>query len=104
MPKSLEEELLVIVEQAKTAFKETVESLNSKIIEGSPVDKGRFKTAWEVKDYDLDTFTFIMRNDVVYANKLWRGDHSKKGWGVMGGEPIIESHEELLKKKSRGIK
>jgi hypothetical protein len=102
--KSLESEFDEILKQAQEAFKKVAVGLQNDIVDGSPVDKGRFKTSWRIDDLNLDTFTFKMSNNVEYANKLWFGGNSKKGWGVLGGVPLIFKWHGILEDEFRKIK
>jgi len=104
MSDSLTDDFKQILGQAETAFKETIQSLQNEIVGESPVDTGRFKTSWEILDFDVKTFTFQMENNIPYALELWYGGNSKKGWGEFGGRPILDKHDDMLQDKFKNIR
>ena len=87
-------------------------NLQNEIVHDSPVDTGFFKTRWSVKAIDKNRFFFFMENNVEYGAKLWNGFKiingksygSKKGWGLQGGQAVVNKHIRNLEKDFRNIK
>ena len=92
----MEEEFLKMMGKVETIFKEEMGDLHRKVIDGSPVDKGRFKTSWQLLDYDPKKLTFRLYNPVKYGLALWRYEHSSQGWSPAGGDILVHTAEENL--------
>ena len=106
-------EFNLLIDKYKRVFKSRVTSLYNEIVDNSPVDKGRFKQNWEIDELDEDNFSFKASNNTKdYGVILWAGYRvvdgmaygSIKGWGVTGGEFIVQKHLELLSQEFRAIR
>ena len=100
---TLEDELNLKLKQAETIFKEEIESLHLKIIDGSPVDKGHFKTSWQILEFEPSEWTFRMINPVKYGVGLWRYGKSKQGWSPRGGDELVMETERRINERTNNI-
>ena len=82
--------------QIENIFKEEIGNMHREIIDGSPVDSGRFKTSWQILDFDVKNLTFRMYNPSKYGLYLWRYAKSRQGWSPEGGDSIVRNTEENL--------
>ena len=100
---TLEDELNLKLKQAETIFKEEIETLHFKIIDGSPVDKGHFKTSWQILEFEPSEWTFRMINPVKYGVGLWRYGKSKQGWSPRGGDELVMETERRINERTNNI-
>ena len=101
---TLEQEFQKQLEQVEQIFKEEISSLHLQIIDGSPVDKGRFKTSWQVLEFDPKELRFHLINPVKYGIGLWRYGKSKQGWAVRGGDELVMEAERKMDERIRNIR
>jgi hypothetical protein len=88
----IEKKLLKAKKEYIKAFKENVKALDLEIIADSPVDTGHFKSSWILKWFKPEEFKYTRINRVPYGLELWRYGKSKKGWGITGGDYVVNKH------------
>ena len=91
------------LEEVERVFREETQELDTQIIDGSPVDTGRFKTSWQLREFDPRTLRYRRYNPVKYGLKLWRYNGSKQGWSPQGGDILIENYLRRLNERIRAI-
>jgi len=101
---SIESELNEKIEQLEDIFKKEMSELNKQIIMGSPVDKGKFKTSWQLLEFEPSKLSFHMHNPTVYGLGLWRYGKSKQGWSPTGGDELVLKAERRMNEAIRAIK
>lgn len=81
----------------KAAVKETAASVRKDIQAGAPVDTGKYKKSWSVKNVHEDAESIEMvvhsRNRYQIAHLLEHG-HAKRGGGRVAAKPHIASAEQ----------
>ena len=87
------------LKEVEEVFKEETQELHRQIIDGSPVDTGRFKTSWQLREFNPRTLKFRLYNPVKYGLKLWRYKGSEQGWSPTGGDILIENYLRRLKER-----
>jgi len=100
---SLEKEFDDKLQQLEEVFKEKISEMHKKIIDGSPVDSGGFKTSWQLLEFDPKKLSYHLHNPKKYGMKLWRFHHSKQGWSPTGGDIIIEEFKKEMNEAVRRI-
>ena len=91
------------LDEVEGIFRDEMSQMHEKIITGSPVDTGRFKTSWQMLEFKPRELKFHLHNPVEYGLKLWRFGTSKKGWSPTGGDRIVRETEQRLAERLRGI-
>ena len=80
----------------KAAVKETAASVRKDIQAGAPVDTGKYKKSWSVKNVHEDSESIDLvvhsRNRYQIAHLLEHG-HAKRGGGRVSGKPHIAPAE-----------
>jgi len=87
------------LEKVEEVFKEETQELHRQIIDGSPVDTGRFKTSWQLREFNPKTLRFRLYNPVKYGMKLWRYNGSTKGWSPVGGDTLVENYIRSMRER-----
>ena len=81
----------------KAAVKETAASVRKDIQAGAPVDTGKYKKSWSVKNVreDSESIELVVhsRNRYQIAHLLEHG-HTKRGGGRVAAKPHIASAEQ----------
>ena len=81
----------------KAAVKETAASVRKDIQAGAPVDTGKYKKSWSVKNVreDSESIELVVhsRNRYQIAHLLEHG-HAKRGGGRVAAKPHIASAEQ----------
>ena len=81
----------------KAAVKETAASVRKDIQAGAPVDTGKYKKSWSVKNVHEDSESIDLvvhsRNRYQIAHLLERG-HAKRGGGRVAAKPHIAAAEQ----------
>ena len=81
----------------KAAVKETAASVRKDIQAGAPVDAGKYKKSWSVKNVreDSESIELVVhsRNRYQIAHLLEHG-HAKRGGGRVAAKPHIASAEQ----------
>lgn len=81
----------------KAAVKETAASVRKDIQAGAPVDTGKYKKSWSVKNVreDSESIDLVVhsRNRYQIAHLLEHG-HAKRGGGRVAAKPHIASAEQ----------
>jgi hypothetical protein len=80
------------INEYKQSFKNRVQQLDRELIDGSPVDTGRFKSSWVLRWFDPDKFSYSRFNNIEYGMYLWRYKRSKQGWSPIGGDVMVQKH------------
>jgi len=91
------------ISKIQDIFREEVSKMHEKIITGSPVDTGRFKTSWQLLEFDPTKLKFHLYNPVEYGLKLWRYKGSNQGWSPSGGDRIIDEFVDNLQARLREL-
>ena len=86
----------------KAAVKETAASVRKDIQAGAPVDTGKYKKSWSVKNVHEDSESIDLvvhsRNRYQIAHLLEHG-HAKRGGGRVAAKPHIAAAEQRGKEK-----
>ena len=86
----------------KAAVKETAASVRKDIQAGAPVDTGKYKKSWSVKNVHEDSESIDLvvhsRNRYQIAHLLEHG-HAKRGGGRVAAKPHIAAAEQHKKEK-----
>lgn len=81
----------------KAAVKETAASVRKDIQAGAPVDTGKYKKSWSVKNVHEDSESIDLvvhsRNRYQIAHLLEKG-HAKRGGGRVAAKPHIAAAEQ----------
>lgn len=81
----------------KAAVKETAASVRKDIQTGAPVDTGKYKKSWSVKNVHEDSVSIDLvvhsRNRYQIAHLLEHG-HAKRGGGRVAAKPHIAAAEQ----------
>lgn len=81
----------------KAAVKETAASVRKDIQAGAPVDTGKYKKSWSVKNVHEDSESIDLvvhsRNSYQIAHLLEHG-HAKRGGGRVAAKPHIAAAEQ----------
>ena len=89
-------------DELKAAVKETAASVRKDIQAGAPVDTGKYKKSWSVKNVreDSESIELVVhsRNRYQIAHLLEHG-HAKRGGGRVAAKPHIASAEQRGKEK-----
>lgn len=102
----------VAADDLKDAVKETAKSVRKDIQANAPVDTGKYKKSWSVKNVHEDSESIDLvvhsRNRYQIAHLLEHG-HAKRGGGRVAAKPHIvpaeqRGNEELLKKIESKLK
>lgn len=84
-------------DELKAAVKETAASVRKDIQAGAPVDTGKYKKSWSVKNVREDSKSIELvvhsRNRYQIAHLLEHG-HAKRGGGRVAAKPHIASAEQ----------
>ena len=84
-------------DELKAAVKETAASVRKDIQSGAPVDTGKYKKSWSVKNVreDSESIELVVhsRNRYQIAHLLEHG-HAKRGGGRVAAKPHIASAEQ----------
>lgn len=84
-------------DELKAAVKETAASVRKDIQAGAPVDTGKYKKSWSVKNIreDSESIELVVhsRNRYQIAHLLEHG-HAKRGGGRVAAKPHIASAEQ----------
>ena len=84
-------------DELKAAVKETAASVRKDIQAGAPVDTGKYKKSWSVKNVRKDSESIELvvhsRNRYQIAHLLEHG-HAKRGGGRVAAKPHIASAEQ----------
>lgn len=84
-------------DELKAAVKETAASVRKDIHAGAPVDTGKYKKSWSVKNVreDSESIELVVhsRNRYQIAHLLEHG-HAKRGGGRVAAKPHIASAEQ----------
>ena len=84
-------------DELKAAVKETAASVRKDIQAGAPVDTGKYKKSWSVKNVREDSESIELvehsRNRYQIAHLLEHG-HAKRGGGRVAAKPHIASAEQ----------
>ena len=84
-------------DELKAAVKETAASVRKEIQAGAPVDTGKYKKSWSVKNVreDSESIELVVhsRNRYQIAHLLEHG-HAKRGGGRVAAKPHIASAEQ----------
>ena len=84
-------------DELKAAVKETAASVRKDIQAGAPVDTGKYKKSWSVKNVheDAESIELVVhsRNRYQIAHLLEHG-HAKRGGGRVAAKPHIASAEQ----------
>lgn len=84
-------------DELKAAVKETAASVRKDIQAGAPVDTGKYKKSWSVKNVreDSESIELVVhsRNRYQIAHLLEHG-HAKRGGGRVAAKPHIASAEQ----------
>ena len=84
-------------DELKAAVKETAASVRKDIQAGAPVDTGKYKKSWSVKNVreDSESIELVVhsRNRYQIAHILEHG-HAKRGGGRVAAKPHIASAEQ----------
>ena len=84
-------------DELKAAVKETAASVRKDIQAGAPVDTGKYKKSWSVKNVreDSESIELVVhsRNRYQIAHLLEHG-HAKRGGGRVAAKPHIASDEQ----------
>lgn len=93
----LEKYSKLATDDLKAAVKETAASVRKDIQAGAPVDTGKYKKSWSVKNMHEDSQSIDLvvhsRNRYQLAHLLEHG-HVKRGGGRVPAQPHIASAEE----------
>ena len=93
----LEKYSKLATDDLKAAVKETAASVRKDIQAGAPVDTGKYKKSWSVKNMHEDSQSIDLvvhsRNRYQLAHLLEKG-HAKRGGGRVSGKPHIAPAEE----------
>ena len=99
-------------DELKAAVKETAASVRKDIQSGAPVDTGKYKKSWSVKNVreDSESIELVVhsRNRYQIAHLLEHG-HAKRGGGRVAAKPHIASaeqrgHEKLVQTIEQKLK
>ena len=89
-------------DELKAAVKETAASVRKDIQADAPVDTGKYKKSWSVKNVreDSESIELVVhsRNRYQIAHLLEHG-HAKRGGGRVAAKPHIASAEQRGKEK-----
>lgn len=104
---SAKAELDDIREQLIRIAETTSIELLSKLQAGSPRKTGNFLRGWRFSTSIDNKGSFHIFNDVSYGWILWRGRRkvngrwygSKQGWGLAGGQKVVDEVAEELQKR-----
>ena len=93
----LEKYSKLATDDLKAAVKETAASVRKDIQTGAPVDTGKYKKSWSVKNVreDSESIELVVhsRNRYQIAHLLEHG-HAKRGGGRVAAKPHIASAEQ----------
>jgi hypothetical protein len=93
----LEKYAEVAADDLKAAVKETATSVRKDIMANAPVDTGKYKKSWSVKNVHEDSESIDLvvhsRNRYQIAHLLEHG-HAKRGGGRVPAQPHIAAAEE----------
>ena len=93
----LEKYSKLATDDLKAAVKETAASVRKDIQAGAPVDTGKYKKSWSVKNMHEDSQSIDLvvhsRNRYQLAHLLEKG-HAKRGGGRVAGRPHIAPAEQ----------
>ena len=93
----LEKDVDLAADELKAAVKETAASVRKDIQAGAPVDTGKYKKSWSVKNVreDSESIELVVhsRNRYQIAHLLEHG-HAKRGGGRVAAKPHIASAEQ----------
>lgn len=93
----LEKYSKLATDDLKAAVKETAASVRKDIQAGAPVDTGKYKKSWSVKNVreDSESIELVVhsRNRYQIAHLLEHG-HAKRGGGRVAAKPHIASAEQ----------
>ena len=86
----------------KDAVKETAKTVRKEIQANAPVDTGKYKKSWSVKNMHEDAESIVLvvhsRNRYQIAHLLEHG-HAKRGGGRVAARPHIAAAEEKGEKQ-----
>ena len=95
--RELEKYADLAADELKAAVKETAASVRKDIQSGAPVDTGKYKKSWSVKNVreDSESIELVVhsRNRYQIAHLLEHG-HAKRGGGRVAAKPHIASAEQ----------
>jgi hypothetical protein len=98
----LEEYAKVSTDDMKAAVKKTAADVRKDIQAGAPVDTGKYKQSWSVKNVQENSNSIDLvvhsRNRYQIAHLLEHG-HAKRGGGRVPAQPHIASAEEKGKQE-----
>jgi hypothetical protein len=87
----------IAADDLKDAVKETAKSVRKDIQDSAPVDTGKYKKSWSVKNVHEDSESIDLvvhsRNRYQIAHLLEHG-HAKRGGGRVAARPHIASAEQ----------
>ena len=87
----------IAADDLKDAVKETAKSVRKDIQDNAPVDTGKYKKSWSVKNVHEDSESIDLvvhsRNRYQIAHLLEHG-HAKRGGGRVAARPHIASAEQ----------
>jgi hypothetical protein len=87
----------IAADDLKDAVKETAKSVRKDIQDSAPVDTGKYKKSWSVKNVHEDSQSIDLvvhsRNRYQIAHLLEHG-HAKRGGGRVAARPHIASAEQ----------
>ena len=87
----------IATDDLKDAVKETAKSVRKDIQDNAPVDTGKYKKSWSVKNVHEDSESIDLvvhsRNRYQIAHLLEHG-HAKRGGGRVAARPHIASAEQ----------
>ena len=93
----LEKNADLAADELQAAVKETAASVRKDIQAGAPVDTGKYKKSWSVKNVreDSESIELVVhsRNRYQIAHLLEHG-HAKRGGGRVAAKPHIASAEQ----------
>jgi len=87
------------LEKVERIFREESQELHRQVIDGSPVDTGRFKTSWQLRELNPRTLRFRLYNPVQYGMILWRYKGSNQGWSPIGGDILVENYLRRMRER-----
>ena len=86
---TLEAEFEFVIKAIGDELQDEVEKFYDELIDTSPIDTGDFVNAWSI-NHPTDGMSYIIKNDMDYADVLARGRVSINGrmYGSLGNNPI----------------